>query len=130
MVATVQKHTATHTHAINTAGYGIVLARIMQLGPPEAIRDVARGGLLHDIGKNRVPLVLLDKPAAFDALTTRRPYRTGATAFDALHLMRVAMRGQFSDELLREFIQLLGGFKGMKAGLADPGVSEVLGAAG
>ena len=67
MVATMQKHMATHAHAINTAVYGIVLARFMQLGPAETIRDVARGGLLHDIGKNRVPRAILDKPAALDA---------------------------------------------------------------
>jgi putative nucleotidyltransferase with HDIG domain len=186
MVATMQKHLATHTHAINTAVYGIVLARFMQLGPADVMRDVARGGLLHDIGKNRVPRVVLDKPAAldasewqvmqshvragydmvvralgyppsyahiiaehhercdgsgypasrtapgialdsqlvgivdaFDALTTRRPYRVAVSAFDALHIMRVAMRGQFSDEILREFIKLLGGFNALAAGLDD-----------
>lgn len=177
MVATMQKHMATHTHAINTAVYGIVMARFMQFGSPDAIRDVARGGLLHDIGKNRIPRTILDKPAsldagewqtmrthvksgydmivramgfapsyahivaehhercdgsgypagrsisgialdsqlvaivdAFDALTSRRPYRNAVTPFEALRLLRVAMRGQFSDELLREFIKLLGGY--------------------
>ncbi len=186
MVATMQKHTATHTHAINTAVYGIVLARFMHFGSADSIRDVARGGLLHDIGKNRVPRVTLDKPAAldasewqvmrthvkaghdmivralgypppyahiiaehhercdgsgypagrqaagiaqdaqlvaivdaFDALTTKRPYRNAVTAFDALHIMRVAMRGQFSDEMLREFIKLLGGFGAMYAASGD-----------
>jgi putative nucleotidyltransferase with HDIG domain len=197
MVATMQKHVATHTHAINTAVYGIVLARFMQLGPAETIRDVARGGLLHDIGKNRVPRTVLDKPSAldgsewqvmrthvksghdmviralgyapsyahiiaehhercdgsgypagrtatgvpidaqlvgivdaFDALTTRRPYRTAVTAFEALHLMRVVMRGQFSDEILREFIRLLGGFNGMAAGLEGGDLAGVMRAAG
>ena len=188
MVATMQKHLATHTHAINTAVYGIVLARFMKFGSPDAVRDVARGGLLHDIGKNRVPRTVLDKPAglaaaewqvmrthvkaghdmivralgyppsyahiiaehhercdgsgypagraasgiaidsqlvaivdAFDALTTRRPYRMAVSAFDALHVMRVAMRGQFSDEMLREFIKLLGGFNSAAAGLDGAG---------
>jgi len=184
MVATMQKHIATHTHAINTAVYGIVLARFMEFGSSDAIRDVARGGLLHDIGKNRIPRVVLDKPSgldasewqlmqthvksghdmviralgypppyahiiaehhercdgsgypagrqsagiamdsqlvgvvdAFDALTTRRPYRAPVSAFDALHIMRVAMRGQFSDEILREFIKLLGGFNARSAAM-------------
>jgi HD-GYP domain-containing protein (c-di-GMP phosphodiesterase class II) len=54
---------------------------------------------------------------AFDALTSRRPYRMPVSAFDALHVMRVAMRGQFSDEILREFIKLLGGLNAMTAGL-------------
>lgn len=180
MVATMQKHTATHTHAINSAVYGIVLARFAKVGGPQEIQDVARGSLLHDIGKNRVPKVILDKPGpldasewqimrghsrsghdmvvralgyapsyahiiaehhercdgsgypanrgsaqialdtqvvaivdAFDALTCKRPYKNAVSAFEALHLMRVAMRGQFNDDLLREFIKLLGGWNAL-----------------
>ena len=190
MVATMQKHLATHTHAINTAVYGIVLARFTRFGGPQAIRDVARGGLLHDIGKNRVPRTVLDKPGpldatewqvmrghakaghdmivralgyappyahiiaehhercdgsgypasrpasqialdsqlvaivdAFDALTSRRPYKAPVTAFEALHLMRVAMRGQFNDELLRGFIKLLGGWNALSG---DDSGGEIL----
>ena len=197
MVATMQKHLATHTHAINTAVYGIVLARFMEFGSSDAIRDVARGGLLHDIGKNRIPRTVLDKPAgldasewqgmqthvksgsdmiiralgypqpyvhiiaehhercdgsgypagrqgsgialdsqlvgvvdAFDALTTRRPYRAPVSAFDALHIMRVTMRGQFSDEILREFIKLLGGFNAAAAGLEGVDLTRVMRVAG
>ena len=197
MVATMQKHPSTHTHAINTAIYGIVLARFIQFGPPDVIRDVARAGLLHDIGKNRVSRVILDKPSsldagewlemrthvkagndmvvralgyqpayahiiaehhercdgsgypagrlgtgiamdsqlvgivdAFDALTTRRPYRAPVSAFDALHIMRVGMRGQFSDELLREFIKLLGGFNAMTANLEGADLAGVMRVAG
>jgi putative nucleotidyltransferase with HDIG domain len=185
----MQKHVATHTHAINTAVYGIVLARFADIGNRDAIRDVARGALLHDIGKNRIPRAILDKPGpldagewqvmrthvkagydmivralgyppsyahivadhhercdgsgypagrgapgiaidsqvvaiadAFDALTCKRPYREAVSSFEALHLMRVAMLGQFSDELLRDFIKLLGGWHVMSAQVeaADP----------
>ncbi len=177
MVATMQKHAATHTHAINSAVYGIVLARVARIGGPQEIRDVARGGLLHDIGKNRMPKAILDKPGpldagewqvmrgharagrdmivralgyappyahiisdhhercdgsgypanrpaseisldtqvvaivdAFDALTCRRAYKQAVGAFEALHVMRVAMRGQFNDDLMQDFIKLLGGW--------------------
>ena len=197
MVATMQKHMATHAHAINTAVYGIVLARFMKFGSPDAIRDVGRGGLLHDIGKNRVPRVVLDKPAAldtsewqvmrthvksgydmvvraqgfpapyahiiaehhercdgsgypagrcspgialdsqlvgivdaFDALTSRRPYRMAVSAFDALHVMRVAMRGQFSDEIIREFIKLLGGFNAASANMEGADLAGLMRVAG
>jgi putative nucleotidyltransferase with HDIG domain len=191
MVATMQKHSATHTHAINSAVYGIVLARFSRFGGPHEIREVARGGLLHDIGKNRVPKSILDKPGpldgpewqlmreharaghdmivralgyepeyahiiaehhercdgtgypsnrpasqisldtqvvaivdAFDALTCRRPYKTAVSAFEALHLMRVAMRGQFNDELLREFIKLLGGWSALGGASMSDDVSN------
>jgi putative nucleotidyltransferase with HDIG domain len=193
MVATMQKHMATHTHSLNTAIYGIVLARFAKLGGTEAVRDVARGGLLHDIGKNRVPRTVLDKPAtldqgewqlmrthvkagydmivralgyppsyahiiaehhercdgsgypagrasagialdsqlvaivdAFDALTSRRPYRMGVSPFEALRIMRVAMRGQFSDEILREFITLLGGLNALAAGAGVADLAAVM----
>ena len=191
MVATMQKHAATHTHAINTAVYGIVLARFTRFGGQQEVRDVARGGLLHDIGKNRVPRAILDKPGpldaaewqvmrghsraghdmivralgyappyahiilehhercdgsgypasrigsqialgsqvvaivdAFDALTCPRPYKAAFSAFDALRLMRVAMCGQFSDELLREFIKLLGGWNALSGGNASGEISN------
>jgi HD-GYP domain-containing protein (c-di-GMP phosphodiesterase class II) len=183
MVATMRNHLATHAHAVNSAVYGIVLARFIRIGGPQEIRDVALGSLLHDIGKNRVPKAVLDKPGpldesewqvlrghanaghdmvvralgyapsyahiiaehhercdgsgypasrvgaqialdsqlvaivdAFDALTSRQPYRSAVSTFDALHLMRVAMRGQFNDELLREFIKLLGGWNALNSG--------------
>ena len=186
MVATMQKHMTTHTHAINTAVYGVVLARFARIGGPTEIRDVARGGLLHDIGKNRVPRGVLDKPGpldasewllmrehskgghdmivralgyqppyahiidqhhercdgsgypegrtvsqialdsqvvaivdAFDALTSKRSYKPAVSAFDALHLLRVGMRGQYNDDLLREFIKLLGGWNSLDGGLPD-----------
>jgi putative nucleotidyltransferase with HDIG domain len=185
MVAIMQKQMATHTHAINTAVYGIALARTIGMASDVEISDVARGSLLHDVGKTRVPLAILDKPAAldgpewqvmrghvkagydmvvralgyqpsyarivaehhercdgsgyptgrpagkvgldsqlvaivdaFDALTSRRPYKLGVTAFDALHVMRVAMKGQFNDELLREFIRLLGRWSTLNADLS------------
>jgi putative nucleotidyltransferase with HDIG domain len=180
MVATMQRHAATHTHAINTAVYAIALARFIPLGRAAAIHGVAVGGLLHDIGKSRIPHAVLDKaepldvlewqlvrghvkagydmvvralghpPAyahiiadhhercdgsgyptgrtassialdsqlvsivdAFDALTTRRPYKPALSAFDALKLMRLGMRGQFNDEFLCEFVDLLGGWKAL-----------------
>jgi putative nucleotidyltransferase with HDIG domain len=169
----------------------------MQFGSPDSIRDVARGGLLHDIGKNRVPRVVLDKPSgldasewqvmrthvkagydmvvraqgfpppyahiiaehhercdgsgypagrsasgialdsqlvgivdAFDALTSRRTYRVAVSAFDALHVMRVAMRGQFSDEIIREFIKLLGGFNAASAGMEGTDLAGLMRVAG
>jgi len=193
MVATMQKHMATHTHSLNSAVYGIVLARYAKLGSPDAIRDVARGGLLHDIGKTRVPRSILDKPGAldpaewqemrthvrsgyemvvralgyppayahiiaehhercdgsgypagrgaagialdsqlvaivdaFDALTSKRPYRNAVSPFEALRIMRVSMRGQFNEELLREFITLLGGFNALAAGAGAADLAAVM----
>ena len=56
---------------------------------------------------------------AFDALTSKRSYKPAVSAFDALHLLRVGMRGQYNDDLLREFIKLLGGWNSLDGGLPD-----------
>lgn len=63
---------------------------------------------------------------AFDALTSRRPYRAAVSPFEALRIMRVAMAGQFNDDLLREFITLLGGFNGLAEGEGLSGLTAVL----
>lgn len=182
MVAAMQKHLATHTHALNTALYAIALAKRTGFTSFEDLRDIGRGAILHDLGKVKVPIVILDKPGpldehewrvvrdhpmagysmivraldtapsyahivaehheradgsgyphgrragqvardsqvvaiadAFDALTSHRPYREASTPFEALETMRFAMRGQFHDELLREFIHLLGNWRGLEA---------------
>ncbi len=197
MVATMQKHAATHTHAINTAVYGIALARFIPLGSQAAIHGVALGGLLFDIGMSRVPRAVLDKveplnalewqlvrghvragydmivramghpPSyahivaehhercdgsgyptgrsgssialdsqlvaiidAFDALTAKRPFRPALSAFDALQLMRLGMRGQFNDELLCAFADLLGGWKALSHDLRGADLLKTLRKAG
>lgn len=181
MVATMQRHLQTHTHAINTAVYALILARHVDISESASLLDIGRGALLHDIGKNRVPASILDKPGpldadewrtvrthpragydivtgalgtvpgyahiiaehheradgsgyphgrrahqvaldsqlvaivdAFDAITSDRPYKKAATAFEALRIMRFEMRGQFNRDLLKEFINLLGGWGALR----------------
>ncbi len=181
MVAAMQKHLATHSHALNTALYALALAKQIGTTGFEELRDVGRGAILHDIGKVKVPGKILDKPGplderewkvmrhhpmagydmivramgeapsyahiiaehheradgsgyphgrrvgqvaldsqivaiadAFDAITSKRAYKEAATPFEALRTMRFEMRGQFHDELLREFIELLGGWRGLR----------------
>jgi len=46
---------------------------------------------------------------AYDALTSLRPYRAAYSPFEALRIMRFEMTGQFNDEILRAFIELMGG---------------------
>lgn len=181
MVATMQKHLETHTHALNTSVYSVVLAERLGIRRLEELRDVGRGSLLHDIGKVRVPPKILDKPGpldeqewilmrrhpgegheivtkalgyipsyahiiaehheradgsgypggrhgnqvavdsqlvaiadAFDALTSARSYKPASSAFEALRTMRFRMAGQFNDEVLLEFIGMLGGWQELR----------------
>jgi len=61
-----EKHEATYIHSIAVCGLMIALAR--QLGiDPGLHHDIGLGGLLHDIGKAKVPAMLLDKPGALSA---------------------------------------------------------------
>lgn len=66
MVASMQRHLMTHTHALNTAVYATILAAALDLGGPDALRNIGCGALLHDLGKNRVPQEILDKPGPLD----------------------------------------------------------------
>jgi|GEM_PF-906739 len=53
-------HSATYCHSLAVAGIAGMFAR--HLGwPEEDCKDVIAGGLVHDIGKMRIPLSILDK---------------------------------------------------------------------
>ena len=183
IVTRMQKHLTTHTHAINTAIYAVVLAQHLRVTDREDVLDTGRGALLHDIGKTRISAGILDKPGpltrsewrviqghpatgiqlvskalgfvpgyghiiaehheradgsgypggrrssqvaldsqlvaivdAFDALTSACSYKATATPFEALRVMRFDMAGQFNDEILQEFIGLLGGWQELRRG--------------
>jgi putative nucleotidyltransferase with HDIG domain len=51
----------TYTHSINTAFYAMLIAKWLKL-PGKNIREVIEAGLLHDIGKAKVPERILNKP--------------------------------------------------------------------
>jgi putative nucleotidyltransferase with HDIG domain len=80
MVASAPRRIATHTHAINTSIYALLLARASGIRHPEDLRNLARGALLHDVGKNRVPREIVDKPGPLDQeewIAMRGHVRTG-----------------------------------------------------
>ncbi|HYK83478.1 MAG TPA: HD domain-containing phosphohydrolase [Gemmatimonadales bacterium] len=66
----------TTTHSLNVAVLAMALAEFSGLGPRE-VRIFGTSGLLHDIGKVRIPLDVLTKPGRFNdaelALMRRHP---------------------------------------------------------
>jgi len=50
----------TYTHSLNTAMYSFLIGKWMGFSPQE-LKSLIQGGLLHDIGKARVPQELLNK---------------------------------------------------------------------
>ena len=51
----------TFTHLTNVASYCVVLAEQLGIRDPVDLRDIAVGGLLHDIGKRLIPKSILNK---------------------------------------------------------------------
>ena len=56
-----ERHEYTYLHSVAVCGLMIGLAHELELDPA-LIPDIGLAGLLHDIGKARVPNLLLDKP--------------------------------------------------------------------
>jgi len=82
MVATMSKHLSTHTHAINTAVYAALLGETTQSFDADALRDIGRGALLHDIGKNRISPAILDKPGPLDEEEWRQMRQHPSVGYD------------------------------------------------
>jgi putative nucleotidyltransferase with HDIG domain len=71
------RHEYTYVHSVAVCGLMISLARQMGLDP-SLHRELGLAGLLHDIGKARVPTMLLDKPGplTFDEKELVRQHAT------------------------------------------------------
>jgi putative nucleotidyltransferase with HDIG domain len=65
MVRLAEKDTSTEAHTRRVATLAVELGEQLGLSPAR-LRDLATGGLLHDIGKLSVPTAILQKPAALD----------------------------------------------------------------
>lgn len=51
----------TYTHSYNVASYALLLAQAMGFQDEEELRSISIGGLLHDLGKLRIPNHILTK---------------------------------------------------------------------
>ena len=62
-LAGLKRHdTYTFEHSVSVAALLVAFARELEL-PRDTLREIALGGLLHDVGKARVPEAILNKPA-------------------------------------------------------------------
>lgn len=66
IIATETKDTYTAGHNFRVAHYALQLGKEMNL-PPESLRALARGGLIHDVGKISIPEPILNKPGKLSA---------------------------------------------------------------
>lgn len=65
MVDLAEKDTSTEEHTRRVARLAVELGEVLGLSPAR-LRDLATGGLLHDIGKLSLPTAILQKPSALD----------------------------------------------------------------
>ena len=57
---------STFTHALNVATYGLLIARAMGVRDDKELVCIGQGALLHDIGKQRVAISILEKKGRLD----------------------------------------------------------------
>lgn len=50
----------TYTHSINVSIYSMLISKWMNLSKKK-VKDIVQAGLLHDIGKSRIPIEILNK---------------------------------------------------------------------
>jgi HD-GYP domain-containing protein (c-di-GMP phosphodiesterase class II) len=65
ILAVKQYENHTYCHSVNVAIISLLLGRRVGL-PAETLATLVEGALLHDVGKTRIPLDILRKPAALD----------------------------------------------------------------
>jgi HD-GYP domain-containing protein (c-di-GMP phosphodiesterase class II) len=59
-------NTNAFTHLINVSAYCVLTAKMLGISDEGELNAIAKGGLLHDIGKRTMPRKLLNKITSFD----------------------------------------------------------------
>src|SRR6185436_6217778 len=67
MVTVMLHDYSTYTHVTHVATYSVMLANRLGIRELTDLTEIAKGGLLHDIGKRFISLDILEKPGRLDA---------------------------------------------------------------
>jgi HD-GYP domain-containing protein (c-di-GMP phosphodiesterase class II) len=67
MVTVMLHDYSTYTHITHVATYSIILAVKLGITDARELTEIAKGGLLHDIGKRFISLDILEKPGRLDS---------------------------------------------------------------
>ncbi len=94
-VAMIANHDfCTFTHSANVASYGTLLAHAMGIRDTDELREIAAGGMLHDVGKLEIPNRILSKAGRLtkEEMTVTRLHP--ARGFQLLRREQEVSRGQ------------------------------------
>jgi putative nucleotidyltransferase with HDIG domain len=59
----IRKHDYyTYTHSVNVCTFLVSLARELGIEDKGVLKEIGEGGLLHDLGKSRIPYAIINKP--------------------------------------------------------------------
>jgi len=59
----IRKHDYyTYTHSVNVCTFLVSLANEIGIHDPEVLNQIGEGGLLHDLGKSKIPSSIINKP--------------------------------------------------------------------
>jgi putative nucleotidyltransferase with HDIG domain len=66
LMAIAMHDTGTFKHLINVSTYAVLLAKQLGIVEERELKEIATGGLLHDVGKRFMPQRLLNKTTAYN----------------------------------------------------------------
>lgn len=75
----------TYHHSVNVSMLAMMTAKWMRV-PENELKEIVRAGLLHDVGKSRVPLSILNKPGPLDAAEYKEMKKHSEYGYQLLRL--------------------------------------------
>lgn len=83
LIAVGRHHNHTYRHCLFVTGFAVAFAQHLGMRDDDQ-RRLARGGLLHDVGKAFIPIAILDKPSQLDAAEMAAVRTHARLGYDAL----------------------------------------------
>lgn len=92
----------TYTHSVHVSVYAMMLGKSLRLGEPDLVQ-LGLAGVLHDIGKQRVPSAILNKPGKLNDLEwqemQRHPFYGARLLHEAHGTLSTSARAAFEHHL-------------------------------
>ncbi len=94
LLSIMEYDNGTYTHSVNVATYCLILASRLGITDTDELKEIAAGGLLHDVGKRHVQLAVLNSPGALTDEQRKHVQQHSAHGFRELALRNDQTWGQ------------------------------------